>query len=99
MLLEVIETTEQKVRIRFCLSTPDSIPDKQGVIEVPYVSIPDLPRPPSQIGFGCNYHVDVDIPKLNRPITFIIDSFCESSSGPNEENLYGPYLKERIKLT
>jgi hypothetical protein len=67
--------------------------DEKRDVEILYANIDKLSKTPSEPHPPCE-HKEFIIPKINRTVFFVIDSWQEHSMGPNEENVLGPYLKE-----
>lgn len=90
------EFLENEVKVHYHLHKPYGIKDVDDVLNVPYANVDKLPNPPEKIGIGESgkeAYQEIHIPKLNKTIIVIFDSYRESS-WQTEEDFYGPYLKE-----
>jgi len=95
MSISRVEYLEDRARVHYNLQKPYGILDvHDAVIEVPYVSVMGLQKNPGEVGYGGKYFERVFIPKEKRTIDFFFYSYQERCVGPNEEDIYGPYLGE-----
>ena len=82
------------VKIHYHLGKPYYVADVDGVSEVLYDSIDELPKlPEKKLGSGNNTKVDVHIPVCDKTIIFIFDAYQERNVGPLEEDIYGPFVE------
>lgn len=93
MSIREVEYEQDKVIVHYHLGKPDGVPNVDGVKEVPFDSIDKLPELPDRVGRGMNWREDISLPERDQKITFLFDSYQERSAGPNEQNIYGPFLE------
>jgi len=94
MSITSTEFLEDKVVVGYHLSKPYGMPDESGKKEIPNDSICNLPPVPIEPpGRGMMSTEEVFVPRVRRTLVFIFDSYQERCMGPNEEDIYGPFLK------
>ena len=82
------------VEITYSLMKPMGTPVENGKKKIGYEKILELPEVPEKVGLGENKKMEYYIKKIGKTLVVVIDNYCEKSSGPDEEDIYGPYLKE-----
>jgi hypothetical protein len=88
------EFLNDRVRVHYHLQKPYGIPDEDGVKEVLYSEVKNLPPPRMFDNLDAGYwSEEILVPAIGETITFIFYSFAETDHGPNEHVMYGPYRK------
>lgn len=95
MPIEKTELIEDKVRVHYHLQKPYGIPDVNDFKEVFYKDVLNLSKPPKHIGWGNNSKEEIYIPTINKTIIFVFDKYLENPTGPLEEDIYGPFLRNQ----
>jgi len=97
MSITNVEFLEDRVKVHYNLGKPYGILDvHDAIIDVSYSDVDKLREPPLKIGAGqtsCEFGREIFIPNCGKTIMFVFDSYQEMCGGPNEEDIYGPYLK------
>ena len=91
---------KDRLTYEFTLDMPYGIEDKKMVREVKYKDINKLsPLPENPGAFDIvNYSkFEIYVPKCKNTIVFVFTHFPERCSGPDEEAVSGPYLKQSVK--
>ena len=97
----MIEFRDDRLVYYYHLQKPWGIPDEDGSREVLYKDIPKLPMLEEGMtfdGFGNYQTEEVYVPACKTTIVFVYSSYPERCSGPDEQNIYGPYLKKRAEM-
>ena len=100
MAINKIEHLEDRIRVHYHLDKAYAVRDVDGSVEVPYDEIHKLKifDKNKEFGLGLNIPVEIHVPKCNKTLVFVFDSYMETSKGPNEEDIYGPFLKIEDEL-
>ncbi|HLC64621.1 MAG TPA: hypothetical protein VJI46_00685 [Candidatus Nanoarchaeia archaeon] len=86
------EFLDDRVRVHHTLQKGADIED--GTLDIFLDQVDTLSKPPESVGLGKNTFEEIRIPVIDKTIVLVIDSYPGNPRGPNEEAMYGPYLKE-----
>ncbi len=99
-MLTKVELLEDRVRAHYHLNKSYGVPDVEDSLEVTYETLHQLLPLPADIKslgiHGARYFVeDIYIPSHSAIITLVFSQYPERDWGPLEENLYGPFLRNK----
>lgn len=87
------ELLEEDVRIHYHIRQCPGVKDNSGEITISYSHISSLPILPKKTELSRDEYIEeIFIPKANKTIAFVINSWWESSAG-RMYTVTGPYCK------